>query len=151
MMGDVILNIIIMSVVGAVSGAVIKFLQWVIADVTFGILLGFPTSESIVRLILICTIIGAILGLINGISGIYEDSKREKIWIDTSEIKICYLKKPPHFRYRNSEIGSEFFTCGFCKFFDSEDGCQKYGVKTYGLGSGCITVCDDFKSSLKND
>ena len=27
----------------------------------------------------------------------YEDSKREKIWIDTSEIKICYLKKPPHF------------------------------------------------------
>lgn len=50
-MGEIIFNIIIMSVVGALSGAVIKFLQWAIADVTFGILLGFPTSESIAKLI----------------------------------------------------------------------------------------------------
>lgn len=66
MMGNIILNVIVMSVIGALSGIGIKILQWIIADVTFGILLGFPTSESSVRLILICTIIGNIYWNIAG-------------------------------------------------------------------------------------
>ena len=35
-----------------------------------------------------------------------------------------------------------------CKYYNSESGCEKYGVICYGVGSVAKTRCDDFKISM---
>lgn len=68
-------------------------------------------------------------------------------WRD-DEVVITYKIKPPHFRDIPTEDPvEEFFSCGYCKHF-RENGCEKYGVKGYGIGSVVKTVCDDFKTSF---
>lgn len=142
-------NILGFALVGALTAAVIKFLQWCISDLTFGLILSSPTLESVVKIVVIFAIIGAICGLINGLLETRKDNKRNKIWINNEEIEISYRIKPPHFRnISDGDIMAEFSTCGFCKHYDHEKGCEKYGVKGYGVGSVVKTVCDDFKSSM---
>lgn len=71
------------------------------------------------------------------------------VWKNDGDIIIEYRTKPPHFRnIPKDDPMDEFGSCGYCKYYNYEKGCVKYGVKGYGVGSVVQTVCDDFNTSF---
>lgn len=142
-MSTIIFQTLFLAFLGGIVGGTIKFLQWMAADLTFGILFSPPTSESIWKMILISAAIGGCLGFINSISVVLKEKKRYTVWIDNDEMLIMYKVKPPHFR--NGPEDDIFSRCGMCKNYNSGEGCAKYGVKYSGVGCLVTTVCDDFE------
>lgn len=71
-------------------------------------------------------------------------------WRD-DDVVITYRVKPPHFRdVPTDDPMNSFETCGFCKYY-KDNGCEKYGVKGYGVGSVVQTVCDDFITAFSEE
>lgn len=150
-MGYILLSTFGLGMLFAAIGAFIKFLQWVLFDITFGIFFKFPTMEANIRFILIFAGIGAVLGFINGIiemtKVIGSNDNGKKIWIEDDILGIYYDILPPGFCNIDSN-DNMFICCGMCKNYDSEKGCIKYGVVCHGVGSSAKTKCNDFVSAL---
>ena len=152
-MGDILFSMFGVALVGGVVARVLKFFQWFGAVITVGIFFDAPTWQSTLKLVMIFAAVGAIIGLINGLVEYIKSSdirkfKREHpyVWLNNDEISIYYRIKPPHFK--NVSSNDMFATCGFCKYYNSESGCEKYGVICYGVDSVAKTRCDDFKISM---
>lgn len=123
-------------------------------DLTFGALGAFPTLGSVAKTVLICMAVGAGLGFINWKTipknQKSKEDENENIWISDDEMTITYETLPPNFRnIQEDDCIAQLSTCGFCKYYDRETGCMKYGVKGYGVGNLAKTLCDDFDSTLK--
>ena len=71
------------------------------------------------------------------------------VWCSDGQMRIVYKIKPPHFRnIPGNDMFAEFSSCGYCKYYDQDRGCSKYGVRGEGVGSAVKTVCDDFQTGL---
>lgn len=152
-MGDILFSMFGVALVGGVVAGVLKLLQWFGAIITLEIFFDAPTWQSTLKLVMIFVAVGAVIGLINGLVEYIKSSDIRKsirehpyTWICNDEISISYRIKPPHFR--NVSEHDMFGTCGFCKHYNSDTGCEKYGVICHGVGSVVKTCCDDYKCSM---
>lgn len=145
-MGYILICMSVVALVGGMVAAGIKLLQWFIATITLEIFFDAPTWQSTWKLVMIFAAVGAVIGLIGAIIECACAKEREYVWISNDEISICYRIKPPHFR--NVSEHDMFGTCGFCKHYNSDTGCEKYGVICHGVGSVVKTCCDDYKCSM---
>lgn len=78
-----------------------------------------------------------------------DEKNQKKYRIICNDAIIEYDVEPPNFR---SVHGSTLSACGDCIYTFETAGrqpiCKKYGVRYYGFGCLCETICDDFQSII---
>lgn len=75
-MKRIVLDMFVMGFIGGIIGGGIKVLQWIGADLTFGLLVTMPTGASAFAMILKIVAAGMLIGLIIGIYEFIEDKRK---------------------------------------------------------------------------
>lgn len=136
-MARIIFDMIVMAFVGGLVGGGIKFFQWVGADLTFGILVSMPTSDSILPMILKSAVIGAVIGLFIGIFQVIVEKRQ---W----DLGGSYTGgKSYDNQYYRDESEDEFGDIGEC-----ERGYSSWKKEQYMDASGAWRMPgDDYKDA----